>query len=533
MGHRSWLTVIEDQRQWKTFNKITEAEKDSYFTGISYAIEITSENSGFEKGDVIIAWNSDSRPGKMLETFPKTILLDNYLSQVPEWNDDPSQFGNFFDQMIDVDKYLFLKEKPEHNILNEKSDNINKSKNTAMEKLKIGNARTHEFKSGTTVYDAGLQKSKLEGVPVNDKGFFDASIVTEGDKFIIYEGKVPDSINLVLNKEKIEKLPENNGFSNFVVAPKSYKDQENSQNPVNEFSVYVPGKDGKEPNYLGWGRLASSNESLGLVFKETIRPKNGAEFFTYDMVIDKQTLLAVPPSDKHKDAVYINIAPVKGRDDLFYAYPSKDPNDTNSILTVNLEHSKLSLVNENEKGESRLTIKTKPDKYIVKDNANFYVVDSSTQNSDNPLYVGKGWDPEHMYWKNNPEKGQDFFLQAGDVVQFKVNDNYYLNSSMGVKDHSAFGTFTGFTEDGKLRVESVCGNFNFDKSNIRKSDMSSLENFNNSYEALVNAKKEEKNKQKNSVKVQENVSERSSSNVKTNEKKTPVKEKGRSNDFNR
>lgn len=363
-----------------------------------------------------------------------------------------------------------------------------------MENLKkIGNARPHEFKSGTKIFDAGIQQTKIDGIAVNDKRLFDASIVQEGEKYIIYQGKVPNSIHLTINIDKITNEPENNGFKNFVVAPRSNQEQDNSQSSISNYTVYVPEKDGREVVYLGWGSTTAENQSLGLVFKETIKPKNGPEFNVYDMVLDKQVLLAVPPSEKHQDSVYINVAPVKGKENLFFAYPSKSMDDEAAIFTISLEHSKLSIINENEKGETRLTIKYKQEKYILKDNANLAVVDSSTlKNTEDTLYVGKGWDVEHMYWRNNKEKGQDFFLQAGNVVQFKVSDNYYLNSTMGVKDHIAFGTFTGFAEDGKLRVDSVCGNFILDKLDVRKSDMTSLENFNNSYGALVNAKKEDK-----------------------------------------
>ena len=474
-----------------TNNFLTELDKElKTFSGLISTIEDNNETDGKVSGQKLIIHNSIKEKNRPLQK--------HIINALDKFSINYSNTG-----------LVLLKQ------IIEKND-INPIKKNSMEDLKkIGNARTHEFKSGVKVFNVGIQKSKLEGVPLNQKGYFNASLIQEEDKIIIVAGKAENAdIQLYINKNKLDQIPDNNGFANFTVAPKTKNENDLTTQTFNDFSAYVSAE-GKDPIYIGGGNLPVKDNDLGAVYKETIQPKNGAEFITYDMVLDKQKLLSVPPSSNNNDYIYVNVGPKADNKNFLTAYPSPGSNDLNAIFTTRLDISKLLTVNEDEKGNIRLTVKGKQEKNISIDKANLSVSDASTRD----LYVGKGWDVEHMHWRKNPEKGQDFFLQAGDVLQFKESNNYYLNNAMGIKDHTAYGTFAGLTDDGKIRIETIYGNFTFEKEAVRKGDRASLDNFNNSYESLVNLKSEE-HKQKQTVKSKEAEIEKPNTNLKNESKKS-------------
>lgn len=183
MGLRSWLTVIDNQNQWEQF-KVSINDINKYFEDpIAYSIEITTPSSLFSKGDIVIAWDSDGKPGDMLKLFPKTILLDNYLPDNPDWNKNPERYGKFID---DVDK--FFNEKGMENVLYAISKGFLSYKNDikhlelikvlkqdvikdlySLNDIKTFLSAIHKFKTGGTINNEQITASKNDFVKILDE----------------------------------------------------------------------------------------------------------------------------------------------------------------------------------------------------------------------------------------------------------------------------------------------------------------------------------------------------------------------------
>jgi hypothetical protein len=374
-----------------------------------------------------------------------------------------------------------------------------------MDAKTLGNAKTHNFENGTEVYNIGLQKKEIENLP-DQNGYLNLAIVEKEGKLSVVNNpykETGESLKNVkqflnINKEQTLGLPDNAGWINITSAPKNEKTIEGQEHTLqtqlgkfakNEHVVYMSGENGENTKYIGSG-LSVENNSLGVVFKD--KSKDGS-FEKFNAVLDKNATLAVPES--RQDTIYINIAKIPGQDNMFTAYPSADRNDQSAVHTLSLNPSKLNLVHADEKGDIRLTYSEKLN--IGKDNANFNVLDTaSLKKGAEKLYVGKGWDENHMAWKNeaNKDAGNDFFPKAGDAVQFKVENDFYLNKNLGATEHVAHGTITGQTPEGKFEVESPAGKFSFGKDDLRPSDSKSVENFASSYNGL---KEQYKNEQEN------------------------------------
>ncbi len=86
MGHRSWMTTIENKQAWDDFY---EAFDQSYDLDHNFILKVEVEKEGFfKKGTLIIAWSGDGNHS--LSRFPdyldkKTELLDNFVYLNPDW----------------------------------------------------------------------------------------------------------------------------------------------------------------------------------------------------------------------------------------------------------------------------------------------------------------------------------------------------------------------------------------------------------------------------------------------------------------
>ena len=102
MGLRSWITIVSSREQ--LLETIDFAKNNAY--GVSYVLQITSENAPFPKGTVIVAWSGDGDGSKedLLAHvdiyWDDIILLDDFLDDNPsaDWHggeNGPGKYGVF------------------------------------------------------------------------------------------------------------------------------------------------------------------------------------------------------------------------------------------------------------------------------------------------------------------------------------------------------------------------------------------------------------------------------------------------------
>jgi len=109
MGHRSWLTEVENVNDCKeVFTSILDNE---FGYGVAYALQI-QEDCMFKKGSVVIAWSADGNGSiddlKPVKYASSTILLDDFLEEYPQWHEEPKgpeAFGDMID-VEDIDSFL-------------------------------------------------------------------------------------------------------------------------------------------------------------------------------------------------------------------------------------------------------------------------------------------------------------------------------------------------------------------------------------------------------------------------------------------
>ncbi len=109
MGHRSWLTEVNNVDDCKeVYNSILD---NKFGYGVAYAILI-EKDCMFKVGSVVMAWSADGNASIDELSPPKyinrTVLLDDYLEEYPEWHQEPKGPENF-GKMLEVENIdLFL-----------------------------------------------------------------------------------------------------------------------------------------------------------------------------------------------------------------------------------------------------------------------------------------------------------------------------------------------------------------------------------------------------------------------------------------
>jgi hypothetical protein len=101
MGHRAWLTPVNNEKDFK--HVIDTAENADFCYGVSYVVQITKTGAPFKTGTIVIAWSGDSSNTvnalKSKQLILSTYLLDGFLFDFPDWHmgKGPEAYGNFLE----------------------------------------------------------------------------------------------------------------------------------------------------------------------------------------------------------------------------------------------------------------------------------------------------------------------------------------------------------------------------------------------------------------------------------------------------
>ncbi len=78
------------------------------------------------------------------------------------------------------------------------------------------------------------------------------------------------------------------------------------------------------------------------------------------------------------------------------------------------------------------------------------------------------------------DQGSVYHFHKGDIVEFTVNNDFYLNKKLGHETHPAFGVVY-VNENRSLEVVSVCGNFTLPENSVTPSSRERLDQFHTDY----------------------------------------------------
>jgi len=110
MGLRSWLTKVDDV--WDYVSLCAQVRHNPLAFGIFCRIKITEE-CPLERG-VWVAWSGDGQSSLCEFMSPyfesRTRILDNVVDDCPDYNADPSQYGQFAESEGDVIRWLVQQE---------------------------------------------------------------------------------------------------------------------------------------------------------------------------------------------------------------------------------------------------------------------------------------------------------------------------------------------------------------------------------------------------------------------------------------
>ena len=107
MGLRSWLTRVDEVSDY--LGLCSQIRHNPLAYGVVYVINITKKKGPRERG-VWVAWSGDTASSVSEVMSPyfadRTLLLDNFLDECQDYNDNPSQYGTFPASEADVIGWL-------------------------------------------------------------------------------------------------------------------------------------------------------------------------------------------------------------------------------------------------------------------------------------------------------------------------------------------------------------------------------------------------------------------------------------------